>query len=154
MRLSTTRKGRHSIRPEICRTYNFGEKGSSHGQYYRKYLQPIKINDEDIDWPHMNLQYLDLAAYDAWLISSLAEAKVIADDNEIQQVHGPVKLMYTSQEEYTALAEQLGMISDWKDGIPRASYQGVVSVRVTGVTCLLVPVNRVFTHDHQSQQDM
>ena len=34
----------------MCRTYNFGEVGSSKGQYYHDYLLPIQLNDADLDW--------------------------------------------------------------------------------------------------------
>jgi alpha-1,3-mannosyl-glycoprotein beta-1,2-N-acetylglucosaminyltransferase len=34
----------------VCRTYNFGERGSSKGQFYYDYLRPIKLNDVDVDW--------------------------------------------------------------------------------------------------------
>ena len=34
----------------MCRTYNFGERGSSKGQFYYDYLLPIKLNDVDVDW--------------------------------------------------------------------------------------------------------
>lgn len=32
-------------RPEICRTYNFGDIGSSSGQYFRLFLKPIRLNN-------------------------------------------------------------------------------------------------------------
>ena len=147
MRLSTVRQGRQSIRPEVCRTYNFGEKGSSHGQYYRKYLQPIRLNSDDINWPSQDLQYLDAAAYDSWLKATVAGAKLIAGVEDIRQEQGPVKLVYASRKAYEVLADQLGMISDWKDGIPRASYQGVVFVRSAGVRCMLVPASLVSPND-------
>jgi hypothetical protein len=28
----------------VCRTYNFGDLGSSSGQYFRLFLKPIKLN--------------------------------------------------------------------------------------------------------------
>ena len=152
MRLSSVRKGRQSIRPEVCRTYNFGAKGSSHGQYYRKYLQPIKLNDEVIDWPNQDLRYLEAAAYQSWLNGLVEDAKLVSSAEEIQQEQSPVKLMYANREEYEALADQLGMISDWKDGIPRASYKGVVSVRVAGVRCMLVPSNQTRLSGDQTLQ--
>ena len=34
----------------MCRTYNFGAVGSSEGQFYYRYLLPIKLNDVNIDW--------------------------------------------------------------------------------------------------------
>ena len=50
MRLEKTRRGRACLRPEVCRTYNFGERGSSKGQFYYRYLVPIKLNDVDVPW--------------------------------------------------------------------------------------------------------
>lgn len=38
---------------QVCRTYNFGERGSSKGQFYYDYLRPIKLNDVNIDWGKM-----------------------------------------------------------------------------------------------------
>lgn len=34
----------NGCRPEVCRTYNFGDIGSSSGQYFRLFLKPIKLN--------------------------------------------------------------------------------------------------------------
>ncbi|KAL9313511.1 hypothetical protein ACSQ67_018963 [Phaseolus vulgaris] len=45
LRLKENHKGRQFIRPEVCRTYNFGEHGSSFGLFFKKYLEPIKLND-------------------------------------------------------------------------------------------------------------
>lgn len=58
MRLSAVRKGRQCIRPEVCRNFNFGEKGSSGGQFFKRYLSRTRLNQEDIDWPHTDLSYL------------------------------------------------------------------------------------------------
>ena len=53
MRLEKTRRGRACVRPEVCRTYNFGESGSSKGQFYYRYLVPIKLNDVDVPWTRL-----------------------------------------------------------------------------------------------------
>ena len=58
IRLNSTRRGRQCIRPEICRNFNFGEKGSSKGFFYRRFLKPIRLNDQDIDWMQQDLSYL------------------------------------------------------------------------------------------------
>lgn len=50
MRRGDVRKGRQCLRPEVCRTYNFGERGSSGGQFYYRYLVPIKLNTADVPW--------------------------------------------------------------------------------------------------------
>lgn len=44
---------------QVCRTYNFGERGTSQGQFYRRYLQPIKLNDVDVAWDREDLRYLE-----------------------------------------------------------------------------------------------
>ena len=141
MRLGQVQQGRQSIRPEVCRTYNFGEKGSSHGQYYRRFLKPIKLNDEDVDWSSQDLTYLEPARYSAWWNNTIAEARLVTSIGEIAGQEGSVKLVYASQQEYENLADQLGMIKDWKDGTPRASYQGIVHINFAGVRCILIPLS-------------
>jgi alpha-1,3-mannosyl-glycoprotein beta-1,2-N-acetylglucosaminyltransferase len=44
------RRGRQCLRPEICRTFNFGEQGSSHGQFFKDHLQYIKLNSVSVDF--------------------------------------------------------------------------------------------------------
>jgi len=46
-------------RPEVCRTYNFGDLGSSSGQYHRLFLKPIALNREDVDWVGRDLSFLE-----------------------------------------------------------------------------------------------
>ena len=53
MREGRTRKGRQCLRPEVCRTYNFGEKGSSRGQFFYLFLVPIKLNLAAVPWDEM-----------------------------------------------------------------------------------------------------
>ena len=50
MRRAEVRRGRQCLRPEVCRTYNFGERGSSGGQFYYRYLVPIRLNTVDVPW--------------------------------------------------------------------------------------------------------
>ena len=53
------RRGRESIRPEVCRTFNFGEVGSSKGQFFKMYLANIRMAQRDIDWSARDLSYLE-----------------------------------------------------------------------------------------------
>lgn len=45
-------------RPEVSRTYNFGEHGSSKGQYFRTFLKPVTLASEAIDWASEDLSHL------------------------------------------------------------------------------------------------
>ena len=60
MRLNKTRKSRQCIRPEVCRTYNFGALGSSKGQFFKRFLAPIRISSGHTDWSKQDLSYLRL----------------------------------------------------------------------------------------------
>lgn len=55
MRNNEVRKGRQCLRPEVCRTFNFGEKGASNGQFFKDYLVRSKLNDQMVDWAHQDL---------------------------------------------------------------------------------------------------
>lgn len=58
LRENRTRAGRQCIRPEVCRTYNFGKEGSSKGMFYSTFLEPIRLNQDDVDWAREDLAYL------------------------------------------------------------------------------------------------
>ena len=45
---------------QVCRTYNFGEVGSSKGMYYDTFLAPTRLNEDPVPWLDMNLSYLQL----------------------------------------------------------------------------------------------
>ena len=160
MRLSSIRQGRQCIRPEVCRTYNFGEQGSSRGQFYHKFLKPIRLNDVPVDWTKQDLQYLNAKEYDQELNHLVASATLV-DAGDLHELQGLRKLIYHSRAEYEKLAGLLGIIGDWKDGVPRASYKGVVKLHVEQANAnvgseraymLLVPANG--TQFDDSQQAM
>ena len=138
LRLSSNRKGRHFIRPEVCRTYNFGEHGSSMGQFYHKYLVPIKLNEVLVDWKSKDLTFLEEESFDRELGGFITNAILVSnlEVNGLQMVEsakGDVKIVYNSQRHFEVLAMQFGVFEEWKDGIPRTSYKGVVVCRWKGV---------------------
>ena len=47
-----------STRPEVSRTYNFGQVGSSEGQYFRQFLKPMALAGAGVDWETLDLDYL------------------------------------------------------------------------------------------------
>ena len=58
MREPQQRKGRVCIRPEISRTYTFGDAGVSLGQYWSQHLQYIVLNQNPVDFSKVNISYL------------------------------------------------------------------------------------------------
>ncbi|CAK9880883.1 unnamed protein product [Sphagnum jensenii] len=136
LRLNSTRKGRHFIRPEICRTYNYGEQGSSFGQFYKQYLEPIKLNDILVDWVSKDLSFLREEQFDREFGDLVAKAKLVNAMEALQQVKSTesedVRMEYHTHLDFGHLARQFGVFQEWKDGIPRTSYKGVVVFRWKG----------------------
>ncbi|KAF5443704.1 hypothetical protein F2P56_036239 [Juglans regia] len=132
LRLKENRKGRQFIRPEICRTYNFGEHGSSLGQFFKQYLEPIKMNDVQIDWKSMDLSYLMEDKFTKHFADTVKKAKPIQGTDVVLKAYnidGDVRIEYKDQFEFERIARQFGIFEEWKDGVPRAAYKGIVVFR-------------------------
>lgn len=123
----------------MCRNYNFGEHGSSKGQYFRQYLKPIKVNTLPIDWPSVDLAYLRLERYDTELNATLAAARTLQTAAQAKEASGDVKLLYSSERQYKLYARTLRMLPDWKDGVPRGAFRGVVTLHVGDARLFLAP---------------
>uniref|UniRef100_A0A6N2L750 Alpha-1,3-mannosyl-glycoprotein 2-beta-N-acetylglucosaminyltransferase n=1 Tax=Salix viminalis TaxID=40686 RepID=A0A6N2L750_SALVM len=125
-------KGRHFLRPEVCRTYNFGEHGSSLGQFFQQYLQPIKLNNVKVDWKSRDLSYLMRDKYTKHFADIVRKAKPIQGTDAVLKaynIEGDVRIQYKDQPDFERIARQFGIFEEWKDGIPRTSFKGVVVFR-------------------------
>ncbi|EER11832.1 alpha-1,3-mannosyl-glycoprotein beta-1, 2-n-acetylglucosaminyltransferase, putative, partial [Perkinsus marinus ATCC 50983] len=75
MRRPDVRKGRHCLRPEISRSYTFGEEGQSQGQYFAAHLSRIKLNTERIDFvanaPRLLHHVRNEELFDQWVINQV-----------------------------------------------------------------------------------
>ncbi|XP_057500716.1 alpha-1,3-mannosyl-glycoprotein 2-beta-N-acetylglucosaminyltransferase-like [Actinidia eriantha] len=132
LRLKENHKGRQFIRPEICRTYNFGEHGSSFGQFFKQYLQPIKLNDVKVDWQSINLSYLTQDKYIKHFASMVKNARPVYGTDAVfkaSKIDGDVRVQYKNQLDFERIARQFGIFEEWKDGVPRTAYKGVVVFR-------------------------
>ncbi|XP_023740302.1 alpha-1,3-mannosyl-glycoprotein 2-beta-N-acetylglucosaminyltransferase [Lactuca sativa] len=132
LRLQENHKGRQFIRPEVCRTYNFGEHGSSLGQFFQQYLKPIKLNDVKVDWKSMNLSYLMEDKFVKHFADMVKNAKLLYGSDLVlktNNVDGDVRIKYKDQSHFENIAQQFGIFEEWKDGIPRTAYKGVVVFR-------------------------
>lgn len=76
-------QNRDCIRPEISRTYTFGEAGASGGQFYAQHLKPIKLNDRPVDWHGKELSYLLKDRWTPEFQATLAAARVVSRVSEI-----------------------------------------------------------------------
>ncbi|KAL3624333.1 hypothetical protein CASFOL_033149 [Castilleja foliolosa] len=124
LRLKENHAGRQFIRPEVCRTYNFGEHGSSMGQFFKQYLEPIKLNDVQVDWKSMDLSYLEEDKYVEHFGSLLKNSTPVHVTDAILKAHninGDIRIVYRDQSDFEGIARQFGIFEEWKDGIPRTA---------------------------------
>lgn len=56
-------------RPELCRNFNFGEHGSSAGQFYKQFLATVRLNNESVPWGELDLSYLEPGRWVTFLLS-------------------------------------------------------------------------------------
>lgn len=50
-----------------------------------------------------------------------------------------VRVQYETEETFVSLAKQLGIMDDWKAGVPRMAYRGVVSFMFKNTRVYLAP---------------
>ncbi|XP_055873224.1 alpha-1,3-mannosyl-glycoprotein 2-beta-N-acetylglucosaminyltransferase-like isoform X2 [Biomphalaria glabrata] len=142
MRHPEQRKGRECIRPEICRTSTFGKKGVSKGLYFDKHLKFIKLNSEFVPFTKMDLSYLSKAKYDEMFIKKVYSSPLLTGQ-QVKSGEQPqdkvVRVEYNGKDSFKKLAKLLGIMDDFKAGVPRAAYRGVVSFMLNGRRVFLAP---------------
>mmetsp|Transcript_15966 Transcript_15966/g.28315 ORF Transcript_15966/g.28315 Transcript_15966/m.28315 type:complete len:497 (-) Transcript_15966:482-1972(-) len=143
MRQPAQRKMRTCIRPEISRSYTIGDRGgASAGQFYNEHLKPIKLNTVPVKWSRIDLSYLKSEAYARKFAKEIVQAEELSGIHEIQAHHDMgdnIKVQYNSREEFVRIAKKLSLMSDFKDGVPRTAYKGVVTFRAGSTVVHLVP---------------
>ncbi|KAK3733608.1 hypothetical protein RRG08_056963 [Elysia crispata] len=142
MRHPDQRKGRQCIRPEICRTSTFGKKGVSKGLYFEKHLKFIKLNMDFVPFTKMDLSYLLKENYDPMFKKKVYSAPVLTADqvrSGAVATEKVVRVEYTGKDSFKRQAKLLGIMDDFKAGVPRAAYRGVVSFMVQNRRVYLAP---------------
>ncbi|KAK0077837.1 hypothetical protein PV325_003399 [Microctonus aethiopoides] len=125
------RKNRACIRPELSRTRTFGKVGVSNGQFYEKHLKFIKLNDQFVPFTKMNLTYLLKDNYDLNFVNEVYKSAVVTYA-ELKSgkivASGPVRIPYHTRQTYKNTAKMLGLMDDFRSGVPRTGYRGVVTL--------------------------
>ncbi|XP_033209026.1 alpha-1,3-mannosyl-glycoprotein 2-beta-N-acetylglucosaminyltransferase [Belonocnema kinseyi] len=124
------RKNRACIRPELSRTRTFGKIGVSNGLFFEKHLKFIKLNEQFVPFTAMNLTYLLKDNYDIAFVNEVYQSKVVSY-SELKSgnivVPGPVRIPYYTRQTYKSTAKMLGLMDDFRSGVPRTGYRGVVT---------------------------
>ena len=135
MREPSQRKGRACIRPEISRTRTFGRIGVSQGQFFDHHLKFIKLNEKPYPFTKTDLTYLLQKNYDHHFLDRVHALPVV---NVKQILSGEVsakevQVHYRTDSDFVAIARLVGAMTDFKAGIPRMAYKGVVTVMFKGI---------------------
>ncbi|XP_037951453.1 alpha-1,3-mannosyl-glycoprotein 2-beta-N-acetylglucosaminyltransferase-like [Teleopsis dalmanni] len=124
------RKDRVCIRPEISRTQTFGKIGVSNGLFFDKYLKHIKLSEDFVKFTKLNLSYLLKENYDRIFLSKIYTYPIVTYDElrrNLIKTDGPVRIQYTTSTQYKLTTRMLGLMDDFKSGVPRTGYHGIVS---------------------------
>jgi len=142
MREPVQRKNRACIRPEISRTKTFGKIGVSNGLFFEKHLKFIVLNSNNVKFMDMDLSYLLKDNYDKRYIDEVYKTEAL-NLQEIRQGHRPqlkvIRLTYRTREEFKRFSKMLGIMDDFKSGVPRMAYRGIVSFMHKGRRVYLAP---------------
>ena len=162
LRQPEQRRGRSCLRPEVSRskpTCEDGE-GASQGQFCGDHLKQIvlyasrgsggaSVLDQQQAAQRWSAQALSEkllpAAYDAQLRLWLSQAKVVYSPGAIDALPpsvAEVKMSYGSNDEFQVIAHAFGIMDDFKDGVPRTAYHGVVTFRWRGAAAGFAPSPR------------
>ena len=119
------RRGRQIIRPEISRTYHFGNvDGASEGEMGDSYNMLNKIKLEEA---HAKFESLALTsqlegrvfAVEYWSRVSHARKVETAGEAKYYVMSSHVRLTYNNMEIFRQLASQFDIMEDEKAGVPR-----------------------------------
>jgi alpha-1,3-mannosyl-glycoprotein beta-1,2-N-acetylglucosaminyltransferase len=142
LREPSQRKGRHFIRPEICRTYHFGTHGVSQGEFQDGFLNDIKLADTYESFTTMDLSYLEKERWDKEYLSAVARAKTVTFETFSSQSN-EVKIFYSGfeggSESFVRVARWAGVMDNIKANVPRTAYKGIVTSYRSGVKIHIVP---------------
>lgn len=138
VREPSQRKDRVCLRPEVSRTQVSGldaKAGVSAGQFFDKYLQFIRMNQNEIDWSKLNNNYLIKTNYDEdFLVKAYNKTTELTLDTYLKTKHEysrnktSILITYNTKDEFVKYAKHFGIMSDFKAGVPRTGYKGVVRI--------------------------
>ncbi|XP_049882744.1 alpha-1,3-mannosyl-glycoprotein 2-beta-N-acetylglucosaminyltransferase [Pectinophora gossypiella] len=135
-------RGRACIRPEVSRTYSFGKVGVSKGLFFDLHLRHMQLNTQFVEFTKLNLTYLLKENYDEALTQAVAAAQKMSADEVMTSrapAAGAVRVPYMDARSFQKAAKKLGLMDDFRSGIPRTAYFGIVTCFVRGRRVYLAP---------------
>ncbi|XP_077993357.1 alpha-1,3-mannosyl-glycoprotein 2-beta-N-acetylglucosaminyltransferase-like [Glandiceps talaboti] len=142
MREPKTKKDRACIRPEISRTDTFGKIGVSKGLFFEQHLKYIKLNTKFVEFTKNDLSYLTQRKYDAMFLEEVYGAPHVTINQLTKEGglgHKTVRIQYSDKDSFKNFAKVLGIMNDFKAGVPRTGYKGIVTCMYKQIRVYLAP---------------
>lgn len=112
------------------------------GLFYEKHLKYIELTDQTFHFSKNDLTYLLKENYDKTFNDDVYQAPVVTLDElrrDLVTSKGPVRIQYSNRNQYKSAAKALGIMDDFKSGVPRTAYKGVVSTFYKNRRVFLAP---------------
>ncbi|KAL5984293.1 hypothetical protein ACLOJK_018397 [Asimina triloba] len=96
-------------------------KGSSLGQFFKQYLEPIKLNDVPMG-KHYFLRAQD--KYPRYFADLVGKAKPVHGTDAVLKAYnidGDVRIQYNDQPDFERIARQFGIFDEWKARVMQSS---------------------------------
>lgn len=151
------RQNRSCIRPEISRTAMTpeGRKGASKGMFFKQHLRKIHLNAVAVNFTSLDLSYLLKDNYDGAFLErvystpNVSLAEFISHNfthprSRVRQM----RIEYSTMQEYLEIADALGIMRDFKAGVPRTAYLGVVTSFIRSMRVYVAPNRSAWTGYH------
>ncbi|CAN7980954.1 unnamed protein product, partial [Ixodes pacificus] len=136
------RRDRACIRPEVSRTKTFGKIGVSNGLFFEKHLKFIQLNKKFVPFLSKDLSHLKKDNYDVAFVKEVYGCPSVTLTQLLKgnlDTKGPVRVTYNSKELFKNIAKKLAIMDDFKSGVPRTGYRGVVSMMYKGRRVYVAP---------------
>jgi len=141
LREPAQRQDRQFIRPEITRTFHFGDKGGASRNQFGGNHHRIMLNKDPVDWNAQDLSYLEDKTFAQNYATLVANAQVAGSPQEaLPIVKGGrnARVEYTDKGHFARTAQRLNLMTDEKAMIYRTAYKGVVETRPFGQSLLFL----------------
>lgn len=110
--------------------------------FFDKHLKFIKLGEDRVNFTAMDLSYLRKEEYDKAFVEFVYDCPLIEFEELRQGMvkhKRPVRILYRNRDQYKRITKNLGLMDDFKSGVPRTSYRGIVSFYYKGQRVYLAP---------------
>ncbi|KAB7504973.1 Alpha-1,3-mannosyl-glycoprotein 2-beta-N-acetylglucosaminyltransferase [Armadillidium nasatum] len=115
---------------------------NGNGLFYEKFLKYIHLNSKYTEFTKMDLSYLRKENYDDRFDREIQRSQVVSltDVKSGRLVEtSSYRLIYHTKDNFKKITKALGIMDDFKAGVPRTGYHGVVSFFYNGRRIYLSP---------------